>query len=132
MINRIEKEILVNFFGDTLCKLIYHQNYETTIAETTLAIYFITAHPSFMRLRVIRRINRVHWISKWKISCKDSVVSPYLNLLADLKQVQCIDGICLLLIFIDLCKDIIQGSPYIKSLIWDRQICVHGLYYYNQ
>ena len=29
-----------------------------------------------MWLRIIRQINRVHWIWKWKISSKDSVVSP--------------------------------------------------------
>ena len=47
-----------------------------TIKETTLARYFIrvTTRPSFKRLRVIKRINRVHEI--WKY------VSPtYLNLL---------------------------------------------------
>ena len=54
--------------------------------ETTLAKCFlkVTVRPSFLRLRVIRRINRVHEISKWKISFKGSVVSTsyYLNHLA--------------------------------------------------
>ena len=45
--------------------------------ETAPAKYFIkvTVHPSFTRLRVIRRINGVHSISKWKIFKKDSIVS---------------------------------------------------------
>ena len=50
------------------------------IKETTVARYLIkvTAHPSFEQLRVIRRVHRVIW----RISYKDSVVSPpYLNLL---------------------------------------------------
>ena len=54
------------------------------IKEATLAKYFIkvTAHPSFTRLKILRQINRVHQISKWKVSQENSVVSPsYLNLL---------------------------------------------------
>ena len=56
-----------------------------TIKETTLAKHFIkvTARPTFTRLRVIRQIKIIHQIPKWKICCKDSVVSPsYLNILA--------------------------------------------------
>ena len=55
------------------------------IKETTLIRYFIkvTARPSFTRLKVIRWINRVHEISKWKISYENSVISrSYSNLLA--------------------------------------------------
>ena len=51
---------------------------------TRLARHFIkvTARPSFARLRVIRRINRIHKIPKEKICYKDSVVYlSYLNLL---------------------------------------------------
>ena len=54
------------------------------IKETTLPRYFVkvTVRPSFTQLRVIRRKNRIHWISKQKIYYKDSVVSPsHLNLL---------------------------------------------------
>ena len=55
------------------------------IKETMLATYIskVTARPSFTRLRLIRRKNRIHQISKLKRSYKDSVVSSYyLNLLA--------------------------------------------------
>ena len=54
------------------------------IKETTLPRCFVkvTARPSFTQLRVIRRKNRIHWISKQKIYYKDSVVSPsHLNLI---------------------------------------------------
>ena len=39
----------------------------------------VTTRPSFMWLRVNRRIYKVDQIPKWKITYKDSVVSPYLN-----------------------------------------------------
>ena len=61
----------------------------SNIKQTTLARYFrkVTTHPnlnlklSFTRLIVIRQMNRVHQISKWRIGYKDSVVfPPYLNL----------------------------------------------------
>ena len=90
------------FFEGALHSLIYHQlrkvqviwrqkrilykikAFGRNIKKTTLARYFIkiASRPSFMRFRVVRRINRVHKIPKWKICFKDSVLSPsYLNLL---------------------------------------------------
>ena len=41
------------------------------IKEAYLVMYFIkiTAYPSFARLRIIRRINKVHQTLKWKICC---------------------------------------------------------------
>ena len=102
VINQMEKGILVNFL-DILFVSSFTTNstrfsnfdignmvlfqikvFGRNIKETALARYFIkvTAHPSFKRLRVIRQRDRVHLISKWKISYKDSVVSPsYLTLL---------------------------------------------------
>ena len=50
--------------------------------ETALASYFIevAVSSSFTRLRVVRRVNRVHEIAKQKICYKHSVVSSsYLN-----------------------------------------------------
>ena len=48
---------------DSRKKILFQINvFGRNIKETTLAKYFIkvTARPSFTRLRVIRRINRVH------------------------------------------------------------------------
>ena len=79
VIKRIEKGILVNFFGDLFVSsfttsstrfskfgihnLIFFQIkvFGRNITDTSLARYFIkvTARPSFIQLRVIRRINRV-------------------------------------------------------------------------
>ena len=66
--------MLVIFCVDTLQRLIYTkfyggnvilfqiEDFARNIKEATLAKYFIkvTARPSFTRLRVIRRINRVN------------------------------------------------------------------------
>ena len=101
VINQMEKGILVNFFilfvssfttnstrfsnFDIRNMILFQMKvFGRNIKETTLARYFIkvTARPSFKQLRVIRQRDRVHLISKCKISYKDSVVSPsYLTLL---------------------------------------------------
>ena len=102
VINQMEKGILVNFLDILFVSsfttnstrfsnfdirnmiLFQMKGFGRNINETTLARYFIkvTARPSFKQLRVIRQRDRVHLISKWKISYKDSVVSPsYLTLL---------------------------------------------------
>ena len=102
VINQMEKGILVNFLDilfvssfttnstrfsnfDIRNMILFQMKvFGRNIKETTLARYFIkvTARPSFKQLRVIRQRDRVHLISKCKISYKDSVVSPsYLTLL---------------------------------------------------
>ena len=49
--------------------------------DLTLMCFLGTRLSFITRLRVIRRINRAHWMSKYKIYYKDSVVSPsYLTL----------------------------------------------------
>ena len=80
MRNKIEIEILVNFFADTLRRLIttssarfseFHvgnvillqvEVFVGNIKKTTLARYFIKvfARPSFTQLKVIRQLNRAH------------------------------------------------------------------------
>ena len=101
MTNLIKKGILVNFLGDTLHRLIFHQLCKNSAnlmpgtwfyskSKFSLEIikrllwqgrYFIkvTARPSFTRLRVIRQINRqinrVHYTWKEKICYEDSFVS---------------------------------------------------------
>ena len=102
VINQMEKGILVNFLDilfvssfttnstrlsnfDIRNMILFQMKvFGRNIKETTLTRYFIkvTARPSFKQLRVIRQRDRVHLISKCKISYKDSVVSPsYLTLL---------------------------------------------------
>ena len=78
----MEREILVNFFGDTLHRFIYHVTtssgkfskfdagdvilfeikvFSRNMKEATLARCFIkvTVRPSFTRLKVIKRINEI-------------------------------------------------------------------------
>ena len=72
VVNRMGKGILVRFFGNNFCEVIYHQLCEfdirnmisfqikvfgRNIKETTPDRYFIkvTARTSFTRLKVIRR-----------------------------------------------------------------------------
>ena len=102
VINQMEKGILVNFLDilfvssfttnstrfsnfDIRNMILFQMKvFGRNIKETTLARYFIkvTGRPSFKQLRVIRQRDRVHLISKCKISYKDLVVSPsYLTLL---------------------------------------------------
>ena len=44
----------------------------------TLEMYLIkiTMHPSFTRLRIVRQINSIHKMQKFKMYYKDSVMSP--------------------------------------------------------
>ena len=102
VINQMEKGILVNFLDilfvssfttnstrfsnfDIRNMILFQMKvFGRNIKETTLSRYFIkvTGRPSFKQLRVIRQRDRVHLISKCKISYKDLVVSPsYLTLL---------------------------------------------------
>lgn len=58
--------------------LLQTNNYGGYINETTLGMYMtkITAPSIFTRLKIIRQINRIHLILKWKICYKDTVVYP--------------------------------------------------------
>ena len=90
-----------NFFGDTFHKLIYHQLCKIqriwckkhftafqfkvlcrNIKETILARYLIkvTEHPSFTRLRVMNRMNRVHLNIKIENMLQRFISTSYLNL----------------------------------------------------